>query len=243
VVRAASVDQGKFVEEMSARLDGGWGAVPPSKTALKKDADAQPRTAFTGDLKIRDKRKPEGVPEPYVMLPCRITLKFLGTGWSAVDLEVGHDELNLTANSTLTDAQDSDYLSGALGFGLLGPVRLIAVENQLPQKIHALTAPGSDRIHDLVDIQLLWTDDVDLGVLNQTCRRTFDFRKGHSWPLQGFSAPRSLRELYESARQETDFHDDSVVIPDLDSAADWFNDKLADLEKCPNSQHDWVAWV
>ena len=230
VVLAASANHEQFMEDLSTRLTHGWGSVPPSKSALKKNADAPAKIAFTGDIKVVKKHIPDSIPEHYVMQPYRIRLDFLGKPWSSVDLEVGHDEIDLTTSAAYTESKDADYLTEALGFGPIGPVRLIAIENQLAQKIHALTEPFSNRMHDLVDIQLLWTDDVDLKTLNRTCERTFAFRNGHSWPVSGFSpSTDSHRELYEAAREQTDLHGDSDVLPDLKSAVAWFSGKLDEL--------------
>ena len=41
-----------------------------------------------------------------------------------------------------------------LGLSALKPVPLIALEQQIAQKIYAATQPGSQRAHDLVDLQV-----------------------------------------------------------------------------------------
>lgn len=230
VVLSGASSHEQFVQDLSSRLEQGWGSVPPSKTSLKKDAGASVRIAFTGEVRPEKRRVPVDVPEHYVMQPYKIRLDFLGTPWSTVPLEVGHDELDLALTAVYTESADADYLTEELGLGTLGPVRLIAVENQLAQKIHALTEPGSKRMHDLVDIQLLWTDDVDLELLSLTCERTFAFRKGHAWPVTGF-APSTVAhsDIYGAAREQTDLDGDSEILTDLGSAVIWLNDKLAEL--------------
>lgn len=56
------------------------------------------------------------------------------------------------------------------------------VEHQVAQKLHAASAPGSSRAHDLVDLQLLMTGEVDLLSVRTTCERLFQYRHKHAWP-------------------------------------------------------------
>ena len=86
------------------------------------------------------------------------------------------------------------------------PVPASRSEQQVAQKIHAATHPDSQRAHDLVDVQLLWhagTDggqDLDLPLLVQMCRRTFDYRHTHAWP-PAVALPELLDPAYQTARE------------------------------------------
>lgn len=46
---------------------------------------------------------------------------------------------------------------------------LVELEYQIAQQIHAVTDPGFDRAHDLVDLQLLWNAVPDLPRLSALC--------------------------------------------------------------------------
>lgn len=228
---ATPMDTADFRDDLSARLQAGWGAVPPSKGQLKKDPDAPPRVAFTGRLRTLPAASPEGVPAQYVMQPLHVTLTFLGSDWGSVRVEVGHDELNGTTDPTVTLAPEMTDLAESLGFGSVEPVHLMSVELQLAQKIHAFTEPGSQRAHDLVDIQLLWDDQVDREALISTCERTFAYRQIHAWPPSDVVAHTLLEPIYAAAVDETTVDGHPQVEPAFDSAVSWFNDKLRILAR------------
>lgn len=218
-----------FKDDLDARLRTGWGHVPPSKTALKKNPDAEHRVAFTGRAKFLNQAAPEGVSAAYVMQPYQVTLAFLGRDWGSVKLEVGHDELDGTFDSEVAMAQELVSIAAELGFGDVNPVDLIAAELQLAQKIHAVTEPGSDRAHDLVDIQLLWDDTTDETKLRDLCIRTFEYRRGHTWPPGPLTMPNLLEPLYAAAFEQTQASGDSGILPTLEEALIWFRSRMSQL--------------
>lgn len=148
------------------------------------------------------------------MQPYRVSLSFLGHGWTGVKLEVAHDEIG-GISYTDHDSEPAEQLTAiaaVLGLGELKPVPLISLELQIAQKIHAVTEPGSDRAHDLVDLQLLWHagtssgtaagESLDLPLLTTLCERTFAFRQRHPWPPVDFTMPDLLEEAYRKALEE-----------------------------------------
>lgn len=232
-------DRDGFVARMREGLETGWGTVPPSKGALKKDPGAPPRLAFNGLVRPGNQKLPEDVPTQYVMQPYSVTLHFMGSAWAKVVLEVGHDEIGgLVQSSTPPQlAAQVVAVGDALGFGDLVPVALISVEQQITQKIHAATEPGSRRGHDLVDLQLLWNTysnqgrALDLSMLADMCRRTFAFRKVHAWPPTA-AMPTPVDAVYEKARQEAAAEEgpSAQIVGTLPEACSWLNARVAEID-------------
>lgn len=110
-----------------------------------------------------------------------------------------------------------------LGLPAPQPVAIIAPHHQIAQKIHACTEPGSERAHDLVDLQLLWpADDAGLSLVADTTRRLFAFRRGHQFPGTCRVGPDWSR-TYDEAAQGL------PVIPEVTEAARWLNIQLVEL--------------
>src|SRR5699024_6128112 len=97
----------------------------------------------------------------------------------------------------------------------------VDLEYQIAQKIHAVTDPLYARVHDLVDLQLLWTGEPDLPTLHELCVRTFAWRKRQSWP------PLPLREMsgwehaYDDSREETEIGGETTILTTLMEARRW----------------------
>lgn len=185
---ASAADTRVFEESFAEALSVGWGV---------------PGAMFTGTISRLAPARPRGVPTHYVMQPFKVKLSYNDRSWGSVDLEVGHDEIQCTVDPEHVIAADLVTLFAELGLGAPGPVPVIAVEHQLAQKIHAMTAPGSERAHDLVDAQLLATSSgVDVEKLGDICSRLFRYRGTHGWPAQ-IVAPPVWTALYGEAVEGT----------------------------------------
>lgn len=171
-----------LTEDFATRLREGWGSVPASKGARKKDPDAPDRVAFTGSLKRLPVHDPGLAKPQYLMHPFKVTLDFLGESWSSLDVEVADPEVGEAASHSRSVDAELVELNEYFGFGDLQPVLLIDLEFQIAQKIHALTFVGDERPQDLVDLQLLWTAGPDANKLRTYCERTFAFRRAQPWP-------------------------------------------------------------
>ncbi|HZL05972.1 MAG TPA: nucleotidyl transferase AbiEii/AbiGii toxin family protein, partial [Coriobacteriia bacterium] len=88
------------------------------------------------------------------------------------------------------DADEPDYQLAddlALLFAEVGleppkPVRVMRADHQVAQKLHAVSEPGSERVRDLVDLQLLDNgEDLDLRLVRATCERLFEYRRQQAW--------------------------------------------------------------
>jgi hypothetical protein len=226
-------DRTNFLGELNRNLQNGWGTVPPSKGALKKDRNAPPKLAFTGQARPRKKPHSDGVPTEYLMDPYDVTLNFLDASWTKVPVEVGHDEIGGIEHADLpTDVADQIAAIGrVLGFGELAPVSLMSLERQVAQKIHAATEPASQRAHDLVDLQLLWNaatvggQGLDLPALADQCRRTFAYRKAHAWPPTA-AMPDILEAAYQANKDEAIL----VLAETLAEACAWLNARIEEID-------------
>ncbi|MGK0716472.1 nucleotidyl transferase AbiEii/AbiGii toxin family protein [Leucobacter sp. W1153] len=208
------------------RLAEGWGRVPPSRGELKRNQSAADRVAFTATIRVGRVHDPGLAFPEYVMHPYRVSIAFLGVPWGGLDVEVSDPEIDADAHQRFEIVPDLVAFGSRFGFGKMEPVELVELEYQLAQKIHAVTDPNYTRAHDLVDLQLLWETGPDLFKLSQLCVRTFEWRNKHSWP------PLPLREMdgwalaYNEAREETQVHGETAILPDLQRARDWLAEKI-----------------
>ncbi|HUW78314.1 MAG TPA: nucleotidyl transferase AbiEii/AbiGii toxin family protein [Candidatus Nanopelagicaceae bacterium] len=195
----------QFVDGFQARLTQGWGG-------------------FSGRLVELEPARPKGVPAEYIMRPYDVKLEYKGRSWITVLVEVGHDELGDTERPEKLIAQDLVALFESLGLQNPGPLAVVQVTHQIAQKIHALTAPDSQRAHDLVDLQLLITSGVEIGVLVETVKRLFDYRRSHEWPPTVTPATDGTwASLYREAAVGL------PVLETVDSAVAWANNLINTL--------------
>ncbi|WP_196073329.1 nucleotidyl transferase AbiEii/AbiGii toxin family protein [Nakamurella alba] len=199
-------DREVFIEDLQRRLRVGW-------------------NGFTGRVLARRGPRPAGIPPTYVMSPYDLKMDFRGQSWLTVPLELGRDEIGDTERPVDVMAESISVIFEALGFPRPRPVPVLAREDQVAQKLHACSASGSDRAHDLVDLQLLSGDPsaLDLGMTLELCTRLFRSRRSHPWPPTVVVGP-GWPTLYAEAA------DGLGVIPDVDSAVRWVNGLIADID-------------
>lgn len=226
----AAAERGAEFDRMFAELLAeGWGVVPASKGALRKDPSAPDRVAFTGALKPGKPHDP-GVSAPrYLMQPYRVTLSFLGSAWSGLDVEVADSEVASVEDGEILLDDEVAAFADRFGFGALAPVRLVELEQQIAQKIHALSDEDYNRAHDLVDLQLLWMAKPDLAQVQHRCAATFAWRKKQAWPPLPLRAMDGWEAQYGDAREETLVDGDSVVIRDLAEARAWLEARISEV--------------
>lgn len=142
--RPAPVTPDMFRTQFEELLRDGWGG-------------------FNGRVKVvKPARKPVGVPEEYVMVPYVVALTYQGRSWFSVPFELGQQELGGVDFSPR--ALDSDVVAifRSLGLAEPQPIPVLPSAHQVAQKLHACSTPGSERAHDLIDLQILASDDLDL---------------------------------------------------------------------------------
>lgn len=183
-----------------------------------EDSLAAGWTGFTGRLIEKAAPRPTDVPTAYVMKPFNVKLDYRGRPWCTVKFELGHNEIG--------DADEPEYhladglvqLFAEVGLEAPKPVRVMRADHQIAQKLHAVSEPGTERVRDLVDLQLLdKREDLDLAQVEATCVRLFEYRRQQAWPPTIVSGD-SWSTLYEAAVE------DVGVLPNVDGAVAWVNE-------------------
>lgn len=198
-----SVDD--YIDALRQNLSAGWGG-------------------FSGRIVPEQEPAPPGIPPEYIMKPFSVRLDYRSRSWIKLPLELGRDEVGSTENSTFRIAPSIAELFGRIGLPEPAAISVLKVEHQIVQKLHACTGTdrngNNDRAHDLVDIQLLMTDDPpDLANLNYIGQRLFAARQLHTWPPQIRAWP-SWTELYQNAAEGL------PVLSTVEDAVAWTNDLI-----------------
>ncbi len=201
----------EFLDKYAAALRLGWGG-------------------FTGEIRAnRAVSRPLAVPADYVMTSRDIKVSYAGRDLMTLLLEVGHDELGDTLDPPTALSDDIPETFAALGLPPPDPIPVVAHDHQIAQKLHAVSGPGSERAHDLVDLQLLEAtcpfDDQRVGRLAE---RLFVFRKGHAWPPQVVPGPH-WSSIYTASAEGLD------VLPDLTAAIAWAEEYIVRLDAARGS--------
>jgi Nucleotidyl transferase AbiEii toxin, Type IV TA system len=205
VTRAGEVGVDEYVAEFRTNLQQGW-------------------HGFAGVIVAREPATPAGVPSAYVMAPFNVKLSYQGKAWFTILFELGHEEINSLASAPRVLAPDIADLFHALGLPAPAPVAVLPVDHQIAQKLHACSTPGSDRAHDLVDLQLLAGDPaLDLALTAATTRRLFAARKRHPWPPV-LTVSRGWAPRYHEAA------DGIAVLPTVAEAVVWVNGFISSLD-------------
>lgn len=126
--------------------------MPATRGASLRNPNAPDRVAFTATVRPGRRHDP-GLAQPqYITHPYRVSLSFLGRQWAALDVEVSDSEIGPHAYSHQEVDLEIIEIGNIFGFGEIQPIRLIDLELQIAQKIHAATDPSYARAHDLVDL-------------------------------------------------------------------------------------------
>ncbi|GGO67254.1 hypothetical protein GCM10010910_28620 [Microbacterium nanhaiense] len=165
--------------------------------------------------------KPSGVPTAYVMQPFEVKLDYRGRSWCTVAFELGHKEIGDAEEPEYRLAHDLAELFSEVGLDAPRPIPVLRADHQIAQKLHALSAAGSERAHDLVDLQILAAGEpVGLLLTKATCTRLFEYRRQQEWPPRIAIGDR-WDALYEDAADGLD------VLATVDEAIVWVNDFIA----------------
>lgn len=200
--RRVEIDQ--FLQDLAAALDEGW-------------------CDFTGRVVVGKQAKPKDVPAQYVMQPLNIKLAYLQKPWCSVLLEVGHNEIGDADSADYVVPKEANEYLEKLGFEALPAVALMPLEYQVAQKLHGLSEAGSNRLNDLIDLQLIVSySDVNLGKVKNICMRLFDYRNRQPWP-PSIQKAENWSDMYEAQSENVD------VIKDIDDALDWVNGLVDDI--------------
>ena len=194
-----------FFLDMQSALTAGW-------------------NGFAGSIIRREPAKPKGVPGEYIMQPFDIKLSYNSSPWLTVLLEVGHDEIGDTNNPDMYIAEDVVELFEKLNLPEPKAVPLLAIQHQIAQKFHALTGEGSERAHDLIDLQIIVNKEiVDYKQTKNSCTRLFASRKMQTWPPT-VTKGANWDQLYSAQVEDLD------VLQTVDEAITWANNLIHIIE-------------
>lgn len=182
-----------------------------------EDALSAGWSGFTGRLVEKSPPRPPAVPGEYVMQPFEVKIDYRGRPWCTVKFELGHNEIGDADEPEHQLAPDLVQLFTEVGLEAPKPVAVMRSDHQVAQKLHAVSSAGSERAHDLVDLQLLDEgEDLDLAQVAATCSRLFDYRRQQTWPP--IITPGTQWEtLYIEAADGLD------VLPVVEDAVAWVN--------------------
>lgn len=184
---------------------------------------------FTGILSDVPPPKPKNVPESYVMIPFDIKLSYCGRSWQTIRIEIGHNEIGDADEYEEYLPHDLAEAFEELSFPRPAALRVMKLTYQIAQKLHAVSEPGSERAHDLIDLQIMVRQSrLDLGEVRKVCVRLFNYRRKHNW-APTIAAGEGWRRTYEDAYAT--IADASCVLSSLDDAVAWANELIAKIDE------------
>jgi hypothetical protein len=202
---ARADDLDVFLDELDAALKSGW-------------------NGFTGRVVRKEPAKPPNVPGEYIMQPFEIKLEYKGKSWITVPLEIGHDEIGDTKSPDFYISPDIVALFEQLGFPAPKPIALMPIPHQIAQKLHAVSRDGSERAHDLLDLQIIANfESIDYALTKNACVRLFNSRKLQAWPPT-IAKGDNWDSLYAAQIADLD------VARTVDEAVDWANDLIRTID-------------
>jgi len=203
---ARNVALEEFIDDLQESLARGW-------------------NNFNGHVARREPAKPEGVPAAYVMQPFEVKLSYNSKSWLTVPLEVGHNEIGDADEAEYGMSEDITELFVELGFPAPDPIALMPLHYQLAQKLHGVSEQGSNRPHDLIDLQVIVSEsEIDHSKTKETCIRLFEYRNLQAWPpiiVKG----ENWDDLYVSQLEGL------PALKSVDDAIAWANDLIATIDK------------
>lgn len=182
---------------------------------------------FTGRLVAVEPPQPVGVPSAYVMMPYDIKLNYYGRPWQTIRIEIGHNEIGDADEFETSLPSDLADVFEKLSFPQPKPLRVMKLAYQIAQKLHAVSEPGSERAHDLIDLQLICNrSQIDYAEVKDVCQRLFDYRRRQPWPAVVTALP-SWDDLYVQARNN--LLDNGDVLPSAAEAVTWANELICKI--------------
>ena len=179
---------------------------------------------FTGHVVRREPATPRDVPAAYVMHPFDIKLEYNGKPWVTVRLEMGANEVDDTLEADYSLSADITEMFRALGLPDPKPVPLMKLHHQVAQKLHGITDPSQSRPHDLIDLQLIFSQaELDLTQVRRTCVRLFAYRRRQQWP-SFVERKTDWEDGYNAAKY------DLQVRQSVDEAIEWANDLIRKID-------------
>ena len=196
--------------------------------ALEKALE-QGWNGFTGTLVKVEPAKPKDVPAIYVMAPFDVKLSYCGRPWQTVRVEIGHNEIGDAVDGEPCLPQELSDAFEQLSFPFPRPLPVMNLSYQIAQKLHAVSEEGSERAHDLIDLQLIVSlSDLNLADLRLKCVRLFDYRRAQAWPPH-VKMTDTWDAIYNAALETV--RDKSSLLPNVSEAVDWVNRLIEKIDK------------
>ena len=179
---------------------------------------------FSGECDILPQANPHGVPFEYVMQPLRVRLQYKGQPWCSVALEMTKGTYGCADQFDTLDPNDETLaIFRDLGFPSPGPVFAMKIDHQVAQKLRGISCQGSDRAHDLIDLQLIMQrEQLYLPRVKSICLKIFRGKGCPAWPPTVIKN-KDWDSIY--SRQKLDL----PVLPTVDEAIDWANELIAKI--------------
>lgn len=197
-----------YLEKLEEALDEGW-------------------NGFTGTLVKVEPPKPEGVPQSYVMVPYDVKLNYCGRPWQTVRIEIGHNEIGDADDSEECLPEELKAAFESLSFPPPRPLPMMNLSYQIAQKLHAVSEEGSERAHDLIDIQLIChRSKLDLTDVRSKCERLFSYRRKQTWPPKVVKGD-GWSSVYDAALATV--QDKGSILSTVDEAVTWVNGLIAKI--------------
>lgn len=206
---ARGMELNSYLEQLNAALTQGW-------------------SGFTGKIVSVEPPQPIGVPSAYVMMPYDIKLNYCGRPWQTIRIEIGHNEIGDADEFETALPSDLAEVFEKLSFPRPKPLPVMKLTYQIAQKLHAVSEPGSERAHDLIDLQLICNrSQIDSAEVKAVCRRLFDYRRRQPWPTVVTASP-SWNDLYLQARNN--LLDNGDILPTAAEAVAWVNELVRRID-------------
>lgn len=163
------------------------------------------------------------------MQPFEVKLSYRNHPWCKVDLEVSYNEVGDADESDCIPLPDDvTALFSRLGLPEPKPVPLMRIAHQVAQKLHGVTDSRSDRVQDLIDLQLIVSRErIDLAEVDAICRRLFRNRRLQAWP-SAIAPSAGWREAYDGMSRGM------AGLRPFDEAVEWGNAFIRDICEAGN---------
>lgn len=205
---ARVMELGAYLKQLNVALSHGW-------------------NGFTGRLVAVEPPQPVGVPSAYVMMPYDIKLNYCGHPWQTIRIEIGHNEIGDADEFETSLPSDLADVFEKLSFPQPKPLPVMKLAYQIAQKLHAVSEQGSERAHDLIDLQLICNrSQIDYAEVKDICQRLFDYRRRQPWSAVVTALP-SWDDLYVQARNN--LLDNGDILPTAAEAVTWANELICKI--------------
>ena len=140
-------------------------------------------------------------------------------------MEIGHNEIgDADAFDMVSIPDEISELVDFLCLPKLGNIQIMKLEYQVAQKLHGATEYRSKRAHDLIDLQLIFSqNEIDFSKTASVCRELFRYRRKQPWP--SFVVKNDNWDVAYANQK-----DGLNVLPTVDDAIDWTNELIKRIE-------------